>query len=353
MRGTRDVYAILHKMVARGNWDQYFSALGRNERNWVSELFELRNESWAHQGIYTDEDIHHYLGVMLRLLRSVGAREQAASVNALHAAIGRLLYGQQPVTEAEGTKQIVLALPEGLGREDVADLLRQTILSISPQQNLSPATDSGTLVDSDSIELRDPEDAEGYIQRGQRNLENDNYDEAISDFCKAIELSPDESKPYRARGNAYVQNEEFDLALADFEMALEIEPDGVRNILALGGVYFQRGDVDTSIEFLGKAIQLDPGNDIAYRLRGIVLAEKGEYSLAISDLSEAIKLAPEELHTYHMRGSAYIDNGYQELAIADYLKAIQLDAGDVHSYRTLGTLYGRRSQYDLAVENLT
>ena len=50
LRGTRDVYAILQKMMARGNWDQFFTSLGRNERNWASELFGLRNDSWGSSG---------------------------------------------------------------------------------------------------------------------------------------------------------------------------------------------------------------------------------------------------------------------------------------------------------------
>ena len=114
LRGTRDVHAILQKMVARGNWDQFFTALGRNERNWASELFGLRNDAWAHQGIYSDEDIHHYVGVMVRLLTSIGAKEQADSVGQLHTEIGRLIYGQVSVAETESPSQIILELPAGM-----------------------------------------------------------------------------------------------------------------------------------------------------------------------------------------------------------------------------------------------
>ena len=115
LRGTRDVYAILQKMMARGNWDRYFNALGRKERNWASELLGLRNDSWAHQGIYSDEDIHHYVGVMVRLLRSIGAKEQADSVGDLHTAIGRLIYGQDSGASADSRSQIIVSLPEGIG----------------------------------------------------------------------------------------------------------------------------------------------------------------------------------------------------------------------------------------------
>ena len=211
LRDTRDVYAILRKMVARGHWDQYFTALDRNERNWISELFELRNESWAHQGVYSDEDIHHYLGVMVRLLRSISASEQTDSVAQLHTAIGRLIYSQIPVLDTESPSQIILTLPEGMGGDDFVEILRRAMSGISPQGSLTPTDYVDAPAGSDVVDLDNPNNVDTYILWGERSLEDDNYDEAITNFSEAIELSLEDPRGYRARGNVYVQKKEYGL----------------------------------------------------------------------------------------------------------------------------------------------
>ena len=182
LRDTRDVYTILQKMMARGNWDQFFSGLGRNERNWASELLGLRNDSWAHQGIYSDEDIHHYVGVMVRLLRSIGAKEQADSVGQLHIEIGRLIYGQPSVADTESPSQIILELPEGMAGDDLAEILRRAVSSISPQESSSPTANAGTPANSDTVDLDIPDEIDGFIRRGEQNLEDNDYAEAIDEF---------------------------------------------------------------------------------------------------------------------------------------------------------------------------
>ena len=207
LSNTRDVYVILQKMVASGNWNQYFKSLGHRERSWASELFALRNESWAHQGNYSDEDIHHCLGVMVRLLRSISAAEQADSVAESYETVGRLIYGQRSVGDSESPSQDILALLEGMGREDFAEILRRGISTISRPQSLSSNYDSGGIVDTDEVDLDGVKDVVYYIRRGEMCLKDDKNEQAIEEFSAAIESFPENPRGYRARGNVYARNE--------------------------------------------------------------------------------------------------------------------------------------------------
>ena len=171
LSGTRDVYDILRKMVSSGTWERHFTELGHSERNWAWELYRGRNDSWAHQGTYSDDDIHHYVGVMLRLLRAIEANEQADEIGKLHVAIGRLIYGQPSNTNAGNPNQIILSLPEGMGGDDLADILRRTIPIVSSEESTTPDEGAVTPSDSDRDELDEPADLDGYIRRGRRYFE--------------------------------------------------------------------------------------------------------------------------------------------------------------------------------------
>ena len=51
------------------------------------------------------------------------------------------------------------------------------------------------------------------------------FDRAIADFNRAIELKPDYAEAYNNRGNAYSDKGDFDHAIADFSKAIELKPD--------------------------------------------------------------------------------------------------------------------------------
>ena len=78
------------------------------------------------------------------------------------------------------------------------------------------------------------ENSELYILMGRGNFDNNEFDEAITHFDKAIELSPNYSKAYLNRALAKNEIEDYESAIFDFNMAIELSPkEGVG--------YFGRG----------------------------------------------------------------------------------------------------------------
>ena len=68
------------------------------------------------------------------------------------------------------------------------------------------------------------EDAAGYSVRGNIALNKKQYDQAISDYTRALEINPRLAEVYHNRGFAYQQNGQNDQAIADYSKALEINP---------------------------------------------------------------------------------------------------------------------------------
>ena len=67
-------------------------------------------------------------------------------------------------------------------------------------------------------------DAKFYNSRGIAYGQKGQYDQAISNFNRAIELNPNDNKAYNNRGIVYRLKGEHDQAISDFNKAIEISP---------------------------------------------------------------------------------------------------------------------------------
>lgn len=93
-----------------------------------------------------------------------------------------------------------------------------------------PATESPTpitSVPSPTLLLTPPPpvSAKDYFTRGLTYYAQGDYDRAIADFDKAIQLEPDFAKAYSNRGSAYKSKGEKYKAIADFKKVLDLTDD--------------------------------------------------------------------------------------------------------------------------------
>jgi tetratricopeptide (TPR) repeat protein len=66
--------------------------------------------------------------------------------------------------------------------------------------------------------------AKFYNSRGIAYGEKGQYDQAISDFNRAIELNPNDNKAYNNRGIVYRLKGQYDQAVSDFNKAIDLNP---------------------------------------------------------------------------------------------------------------------------------
>jgi tetratricopeptide (TPR) repeat protein len=63
-----------------------------------------------------------------------------------------------------------------------------------------------------------------YSKRGRAAFFKGSYDEAISNYTKAIRVSPRYAKAFYNRGLAYFKKEQYDSAIANYSVAIELNP---------------------------------------------------------------------------------------------------------------------------------
>ena len=65
----------------------------------------------------------------------------------------------------------------------------------------------------------DPKDVRGYCNRGNALIEKGQYEQAIADYNKALELATRDGRIYYNRGVAYYFRKEYDKTWADITKA--------------------------------------------------------------------------------------------------------------------------------------
>jgi tetratricopeptide (TPR) repeat protein len=180
-------------------------------------------------------------------------------------------------------------------------------------------------------------------------IKAEDYDQALRDFDKALELNPKLVAAYANRGVAENGKNRYDDAIADFNRVIEVEPNSASTYANRGVAYYNKEQDDKAIADFSKAIELDPKIALGYYDRAFACASAGRYDCAIEDYSRVIELEPANVDAYYNRGHVYQAKADQMHAIRDYSRAIEIDPADSRAYNSLGGLYTDQGDYDRAI----
>lgn len=120
-------------------------------------------------------------------------------------------------------------------------------------------------------------DAASYVRQGKACLEKGDFDGAILNYDKAIEISPNCLDAYYSRGLAHYANNDNDRAVADWTKCIEIDPGCAGAYLLRGNIYYQSGSTDSAIKDLEKGVNLAPDNPVALRAKEVLADLKKGY----------------------------------------------------------------------------
>ena len=132
-------------------------------------------------------------------------------------------------------------------------------------------------------------DALVYMKHGRDYLKNSDYDRAIANFDKAIELNPNHAS-YYARGEAHYKNKNYDRAIEDFTIAIKFNPSHASAYRNRAGAYYNRGEYDRAITDCTKVIELDSNYAAAYYIRGRAYDKKGDIIRSNADFDIVTQL---------------------------------------------------------------
>lgn len=100
-------------------------------------------------------------------------------------------------------------------------------------------------------------DAAFYRNRANENNLRGEYDLALADYAKAIELNPKDAASYFNRGRVYAGQKSFDLAILDFDKTIELTPKDASAFVNRAAVHDKKGNQAQAIADYQKAVELD------------------------------------------------------------------------------------------------
>jgi len=186
---------------------------------------------------------------------------------------------------------------------------------------------TSTLCAEEALTAKQKE-AQKWTESGNAYNSSQQFQNAIEDYTKAIELDPKNPWAYSGRGFAYAYSNQLQEAINDYTKAIELRPPptlAALNYCSRGDVYHDLGLNQNAKDDYTKAIELDPKHAYAYYGRGSVYVQLGQYHKAEDDFGKAIELnglSGENIaKTYFIRGALYAAEKLPTAACDDFYQA--------------------------------
>ncbi len=130
-----------------------------------------------------------------------------------------------------------------------------------------------------------------YMSRAEYYEASDMHQEAIHDLTHALSLDEQNAKALLQRGNVWMKLKQFDKAIADCTRAIEIQPlDEAYSIR--GDAHLQKGEIDQAVADYEQARRFDADVAQAFWLRAEQREKSGEVAAASEDRNRAREIDP-------------------------------------------------------------
>lgn len=160
-----------------------------------------------------------------------------------------------------------------------------------------------------------------YFGRGMAQMTVRNYQGAIADFDKALQLTPDFALAWFQRGVARYRNQRTESSRVDGNIPADVASQMVKH------------ELSEAISDFDRTIELSPSMPFPYYDKGNLLVEMQDYTSALAAYTQAIEAKPDFGEAYYNRGYVYLKLGNKEAGTRDLSKAGEL--GVMPSYNLL------------------
>lgn len=163
-------------------------------------------------------------------------------------------------------------------------------------------------------------------------------EETIPYYTKLIAVSPQNTDSYRRRAHAYHQRGQYDLAIGDYTRAMELSTNLQHLRINRAQSYICLGQFGAAFLDCDQLIAQKPDDETcawAYITRAAAQQAQLDDSAALSDYAKAIELLPNFAAAYLQRGALYERINNYKAAIRDFSKVLELEASNIQAQQHL------------------
>ncbi|MBR0896941.1 tetratricopeptide repeat protein [Bradyrhizobium tropiciagri] len=193
-----------------------------------------------------------------------------------------------------------------------------------------------------------------YYNRALAWHNKGDLEKAKADYDQSIAANPSFAPSYGQRAKVFLQNQDYDRALSDFDRAIQLKPAGPFSAGWFNNraeLFVATGDYDRALADYGRSIELDPNSWYAYVNRALVYDFSGKDRLAALHCQDALKVAPRASGPYYCRAVVEISAGDIDNAARDVDRAIAIQDGQPEFYSLRGLTLASKGELDQAMRD--
>lgn len=137
-----------------------------------------------------------------------------------------------------------------------------------------------------------PNDKRAHLTLGFSYAGLKQYDNAIGEYQRAIQLDANFAGAYNGLGYAYRAKEDYAAAEKAFQDYIRLVPDEANPYDSMADLYLKMGKYDLAIENYKKAAELNPNFAFSQRKIGTCLVFQGKFNEAREAFSSALQMEP-------------------------------------------------------------
>lgn len=190
--------------------------------------------------------------------------------------------------------------------------------------------------------------AKSFYKAGDKFFDVNQYEDALEQYSKAIDLDPEFDKAYIKRAETYEKMGKFSEAAVDYERALVFLPKDEEVSFMAGRAYYRSDELGKALGKLNEAISRKSNYLEAYQVRTQVYLGLERYDDALEDCKKSLRLKENEINFFNL-GQVYEKLELIPEAEAAYQKSIRKNNNVVDSHYALGVLSYNNGKLDLAM----
>ena len=255
-----------------------------------------------------------------------------------------LLESGESLMESESHPEAIEALNTALALDDndleARDLRGECLYQLG-EYDLALADYTHVIESGPSYEDID----QVYYGRALVHEERQEYDLALADCLKSIDIEPEDAETRVMAAQLYRREEAFDEALEHATRAAELQPDSLQAHFLMGDCHLMLGNPEQALEHTLRASEIDEASDVLRRKLGEICSEMGDLEHALRHVDRAVELNPDRALNFLYRGYVHESAGEHDLALRDFDTALALDPDGEP------VAYYRRARAHMALED--
>jgi tetratricopeptide (TPR) repeat protein len=202
---------------------------------------------------------------------------------------------------------------------------------------------------NDEILKANPHDVDALVYKAQVQLRQNNAAGAIGSLQNALHNDPDNAAAHYQLGRAFAQQNNENQAESEWREAVRIRPDLTDALNSLAAMELRRGDVDALLRTAQQIIAARPYVADGYIFRGVAERARLRYADAEQDLQKAATLAPQSPFPYVQLGYVRRSQRQYPEAIKFFQQALDRDAASSDALQGMMDTYLEEKEPDLAI----